>query len=266
MNKIDVLDHGYIILQDHMGSDLTPVNAARVSFDKQASYQMATADIGETPEGDGWKLKTCHHGDWCEWERLHPRDQRLLDFLARENHTSPFRHAFLQFECYAPLMVARQHWKYRVGSAFEEPDMDYMDGWNESSRRYVTEEPVFYIPTEWRSAPANMKQGSGEPMDSHFNVEYTDRMKQQIQDGLEAYEYAIRDGMAAEMARGLLNCVYNMYVRYYWTVSLAGLIHFLNQRLADDAQVEIQQYAQACHVLAHPFFPRSMEAFGLALR
>lgn len=266
MNRVDVLDHGYIILQDHMGSDLTPVNAARVSFDKRADFQTATSDIDQQPDGDGWRRVRSHNNDWSEWERLHPRDQKLLSFLARENHTSPFRHAMLQFECYAPLMVARQHWKYRVGSAFEEPDADYLDGWNESSRRYVTEEPVFYVPTVWRSSPTNLKQGSGEPIDSSFAVEYTNELKQKIQRGLDMYNNAINDGMAPEQARGLLDGVYFMYVRYYWTVSLAGLIHFLNQRLAEDAQHEIVQYAKACHELAYPLFPRSMEAFGLDLR
>jgi thymidylate synthase (FAD) len=230
--KVNVLDHGYVILQDKMGSDLTPVNAARVSYDKKT-------------------------------DEMREVDKRLIKFLGRENHTSPFRHAILQFECYAPLMVARQHWKYRVGSAFEEPDMDYLDGWNESSRRYVTEEPMFYIPDVWRSKPANSKQGSGDPIDEHFALEYTARIKDKISRGIDDYNNAINDGMAPEQARGLLDGVYFMYVRYYWTVSLVGVMHFLNQRLADDAQVEIQQYARAVAELSYPHFPLSFEAFGL---
>jgi thymidylate synthase (FAD) len=210
--RIDVLDHGYVILQDKMGSDLTPVNAARVSFNKKRTELSA----------------------------------------------------ILQFECYAPLMVARQHWKYRVGSAFEEPDMDYMDGWNESSRRYITEEPTFYIPKVWRGAPANLKQGSGDAIDSSFAVEYTEKLKNYVQDGAELYEYAVKDGFAPEQARIFLPA-YGMYVRYYWTVSLAGLIHFLNQRLADDAQEEISLYAGAFQQLTQPHFPETFDAFGLGL-
>jgi thymidylate synthase (FAD) len=231
--RIDVLDHGYVILQDKMGSDLTPVNAARVSFNKKRT-------------------------------ELSDRDKGLIRFLADENHSSPFRHAILQFECYAPLMVARQHWKYRVGSAFEEPDMDYMDGWNESSRRYITEEPTFYIPKVWRGAPANLKQGSGDAIDSSFAVEYTEKLKNYVQDGAELYEYAVKDGFAPEQARIFLPA-YGMYVRYYWTVSLAGLIHFLNQRLADDAQEEISLYAGAFQQLTQPHFPETFDAFGLGL-
>jgi thymidylate synthase (FAD) len=110
MNEmINVLDKGYVRLVNVMGSDLSVVNSARVSYDKEST-------------------------------ELSEKDARLIRFLAREGHTSPFRHATLQFEMYAPLMVARQHWKYIVGSDHT------MDAWNESSRRYVTEEPAFYIP------------------------------------------------------------------------------------------------------------------------
>src|SRR5690625_533507 len=125
--KIDVLDKGYIRLIDVMGDDRTVVNAARVSFDKRS-------------------------------EKINEKDERLIKFLAHNSHDSPFRHASLQFEVYAPLMIARQWWKYAVGSDH------VMDAWNESSRRYITENEEFYVPkaNEWRSYPDNMKQGSGE--------------------------------------------------------------------------------------------------------
>src|SRR5690625_901004 len=107
--KIDVLDKGYIRLVDVMGDDRTVANAARVSFDRRT-------------------------------EELAERDERLIRFLAREGHDSPFRHASLQFEVYAPLMIARQWFKYIVGSDHA------MDAWNESSRRYITENEEFYVP------------------------------------------------------------------------------------------------------------------------
>lgn len=112
MSFVKVLDEGYVRLVDHMGSDLTVVNAARVSYAKESS-------------------------------QLSERDIKLIKFLAGEGHTSPFRHAIAQFEVYAPLMVARQWWKYVVGSAHYEGTGDSLDAWNESSRRYITEEPVF---------------------------------------------------------------------------------------------------------------------------
>lgn len=227
-NKIDVLDKGYVILHDVMGSDLTVVNAARVSYDKKS-------------------------------DELTDKDVRLIKFLAREGHTSPFRHASLQFEVYAPLMVARQHWKYVAGSSFQEATGDNMTAWNESSRRYVTEEPTFYIPQadEWRTAPENSKQGSGGPLDWNTGDDFTGRLFSLIDVGERAYQDAMNCGIAPEQARLFLPA-YGMYVRYYWTASLQSVAHFLNQRLAEDSQVEIQEYAKAVSELSKQHFPASL--------
>ncbi|MEK4547326.1 FAD-dependent thymidylate synthase [Bacillus sp. FSL L8-0173] len=221
--KINVLDNGYVRLTNVMGSDLSVVNSARVSYDKEST------DLDE-------------------------KDIRLIKFLAREGHTSPFRHATLQFEVYAPLMVARQHWKYIVGSDHT------MDAWNESSRRYVTEEPTFYIPKEdeWRSAPENSKQGSGENLPEEQGAIATQDLLDYVAFGERLYERAINSGVCAEQARLFLPA-YGMYVRYYWTASLQSVAHFLNQRLAHDSQVEIQEYAKAVYALAKPKFPVSMD-------
>ncbi|UYL93789.1 thymidylate synthase [Geobacillus phage vB_GthS_NIIg9.7] len=217
-----VLDKGYVRLVDVMGSDLTVVNSARVSYNKAKS-------------------------------ELDEKDIRLIKFLAREGHTSPFRHATLQFEVYAPLMVARQWWKYVVGSDH------VMDAWNESSRRYITEEPTFYIPkaNEWRSAPANSKQGSGEPVGEEIGEHYTLNLMRLIEASEKLYEEALKDGICAEQARLFLPA-YGMYVRWYWTASLQSVAHFLNQRLAHDAQKEIQEYAKAVYELAIEKFPVSL--------
>ncbi|PAK29616.1 thymidylate synthase (FAD) [Bacillus velezensis] len=222
--KINVLDNGYVRLTNVMGSDLSVVNSARVSYDKEST-------------------------------ELDEKDIRLIKFLAREGHTSPFRHATLQFEVYAPLMVARQHWKYIVGSDHT------MDAWNESSRRYVTEEPTFYIPKEdeWRSAPENSKQGSGETLSSAAGFIFTDELEKYIERGEELYNFAMEHGgICAEQARLFLPA-YGMYVRYYWTASLQSVVHFLNQRLAHDSQVEIQEYAKAVYSLVKPKFPISID-------
>lgn len=220
---INVLDKGYVRLVDVMGSDLSVVNSARVSYDK------ASTEIDE-------------------------KDIRLIKFLAREGHTSPFRHATIQFEVYAPLMVARQHWKYIVGSDHT------MDAWNESSRRYVTEVSEFYVPKidEWRSAPENSKQGSGATFSEDSKQSYyTEYLEEYIERGIDLYEKAIADGIATEQARLFLPA-YGMYVRYYWTASLASVTHFLNQRLAHDSQREIQEYAKAVKSLVEPHFPASI--------
>lgn len=228
--KIDVLDKGYVILHDVMGGDLTVANAARVSYDKKSD---------ELTEGD----------------------RRLITFLAREGHTSPFRHAFLQLEVYAPLMVARQHWKYVVGSSIAEATGDNMDAWNESSRRYITEEAAFYIPKadEWRSAPENSKQGSGEPIATDLGEDFTYNLQKFVQQGEYLYDMAINHGICAEQARLFLPA-YGMYVRYYWSASLQSVAHFLAQRLAHDSQVEIQAYAKAVLELVKPHFPVSIDA------
>lgn len=220
---IKCLDKGYVRLVDAMGSDLTVANAARVSYAKE-SLELTEKDI------------------------------KLIKFLAREGHTSPFRHAFLQFEVYAPLMVARQWWKYVVGSDHT------MDSWNESSRRYITEEPEFYIPfdDEWRSTPANSKQGSGEPVGIKVGGEATQRIIESVNTGMENYEWALKNNICAEQARLFLPA-YGLYVRWYWSTSLQGVCHFLNQRLEHDAQKEIQEFAKAVLELAIQRFPVSVD-------
>lgn len=228
MSTIEVLDQGYVRLVNHMGSDLTVVNAARVSYAKQSL-------------------------------ELSDRDVRLIKFLAREGHTSPFRHAIVQFEVYAPLMVARQWWKYVVGSAHYEGTGDSLEAWNESSRRYITEDPAFYIPKagEWRSQPENSKQGSGGEVDWELGVKHTQELMGYVELGISKYEAALADGICAEQARLFLPA-YGMYVRWYWTASVQSVAHFLSQRLEHDAQKEIQEYAKAVLELIKPLFPVSL--------
>jgi len=222
LNKIDVLNNGYVRLVDHMGSDLSVVNAARASFAKEVS-------------------------------EMGPGDARLLDFLARENHMSPFRHAFLTFEFKAPLMVARQHWKYVVGSDHT------MDSWNESSRRYITMEPDFYVPKkeDWRLAPDDKKQGSGGPVDPLTGSFLTTELLSLIDKCESMYRSAMEAGVAPEQARLFLPA-YSMHVIYRWSCSLQSVALFLNQRLEEDAQKEIQEYAQAVYVMAKEKFPISI--------
>ncbi|WP_025642070.1 FAD-dependent thymidylate synthase [Schnuerera ultunensis] len=233
MKMINVLDKGYVRLVDTLGSDLTIVNAARVSYAKESL-------------------------------ELDDKDRRLINFLAREDHTSPFRHAILQFEVYAPLMVARQWWKYIVGSAHQEGVGDSLNAWNESSRRYITEEPLFYIPekNQWRSKPENSKQGSGKPIEWELGEKYTKSLMEYIDLGERLYNEALEDGICAEQARLFLPA-YGMYVRWYWTASLQSVVHFINQRIQSDAQKEIQEYAKAILILAKESFPVSLEAISI---
>jgi thymidylate synthase (FAD) len=223
---VSVLDEGYVRLVDTLGDDLSIVNAARVSYDKEST---------EFTERDG----------------------KLINFLLREKHTSPFRHAALTFEVYAPLFVARQWWKYAVASTH----VDEQNGWNESSRRYVTEDEKFYIPLphEWRSKPENSKQGSGVPVDEEIGAKHFQRLAEMVVAGTEAYHDAMNDGVAPEIARLFLPA-YGMYVRWRWTVSLQGALTFLDQRLEHDAQYEIQKYAEAVLSLTKEAFPETTAA------
>lgn len=257
--KSDVLDHGYVRLRDHMGDDLSVVNAARVSYDKASSYRIEREPVrsdGYDPAGRWNTYKTVG-------KSLQDKDKRLLNFLVEGEHTSPFRHAVLQFEVYAPLMVMRQWGKYRVGSAwlFEDSD-DPIETWNESSRRYVTEEPVFYIPEVWRSAPENSKQGSGEPVDDRTSLHGSYELEGVVFRGRMLYEQALASGVAPEQARLFLPA-YAMYIRAIWTVSLQGVVHFLQQRLEEDSQWEIREYAKAVRDIVEPLFPESFKALGL---
>ena len=227
--KLNVLDKGYVRLVDAMGSDLSVVNAARVSYDKES-------------------------------DTIDDRDKKLIKFLIREGHTSPFRHSALTFEVYAPLFVARQWWKYAVSSTH----VDDQNGWNESSRRYITEEAEFYVPEkdQWRSKPENSKQGSGEPIDSVSGKFHTHILNKVVEEGVIHYQNAMQDGVAPELARLFLPA-YAMYVRWRWTVSLQGVITFLDQRLEHDAQWEIQQYSKAVLELTRQKFPATFESWGL---
>lgn len=225
MKTINVLDKGYIRLVDKLGTDLSVANAARVSYDKE-SHEMSE------------------------------KDSKLIKFLWDEGHTSPFRHAALTFEVYAPLLVARQWWKYAVASSH----IDDQNGWNESSRRYITENEEFYIPKgdQWRSKPENSKQGSGKELSSDIGGWFTNKLFDVAENGKKLYEKAINSGIAPEQARLFLPA-YGMYVRWRWTTSLHGVINFLEQRLPSDAQFEIKEYAKAVKELSSNEFPKTFD-------
>jgi thymidylate synthase (FAD) len=220
---------GYVKLIDHMGSDLSFTKAARASFAK----------------------------DSIEWN---DKEDKLLRFLIREKHLSVFRHAAVTYQIKAPLFVARQHFKYQVASAH----IDDQNGWNEMSKRYVTSNNEFYIPMaeQWRSAPENAKQGSGIPMDPRMGAVATKDLEEFIQAGEILYQRWLAMGMAAEQARLFLPS-YGLLINYQWTVSIANLMHFLQERLAHDAQLEIHQLATGVRDLTAPLFPATFKALGL---
>ena len=222
-----ILDHGYVRTVNIMGSDIDVVNAARASFEKEVPI-------------------------------LEDRDISLINFLVRNKHDSTLRHCAMTFEIYAPLMVARQWYKHAVGSTHLDDQM----GWNESSRRYVTENELFYIPSveQWREAPENNRQGSGGQLNEYYGAKYTKRMEMLVQQAHELYREALADGVAPEQARLMLPA-YAMYVRWRWTASRNALLHFIGLRKGHGAQYEISEYADAIAAEVGMAFPITTKAW-----
>ena len=215
--KVPVLgDQGFVRYVDHMGSDLTVVNAARVSFKKSK-------------------------------EDMDQKDKNLISYLAKHRHWTPFAHPQVTLHIKAPVFVARQMFKHKVGATE-----------NEVSRRYVNEEPEFYIPEIWRQKPdGSIKQGSiNENVANHRRVEELYKKAIQICNG--AYEYSIIHGVAPELARAVLP--QSMFTEWYWTVSLATAARIFRQRGEETAQMESQEYAWAIDRIVEPLFPVSWEA------
>ena len=213
-----------VSLLDHMGSDLTVVNAARVSFDKESEFE--------------WD-----HEELCD--KLSDADARLVKYLARHDHWSPFAHTSVQFRVKAPIFVARQLVKHQVGGV-----------WNEVSRRYVDSEPEFYIPAEWRGRPeGSVKQGSGEPVRDQLLVEAV--VKKTTADALATYNALLSSGVAPEMARMVLP--QNTMTEWYWTGSLMFWARVCRQRLDAHAQAESQQVALLVSQHMRKLFPVSWD-------
>jgi len=176
-----------ISLIDKMGSDITVVNAARVSFAKRKDV-------------------------------FDDKDEKLIKYLAKHNHWSPFGHASMQFLIKAPIFVARQLVKHQVGLV-----------WNEVSRRYVDDEPEFYVPFMWRNRAENKKQGSG---DEEVEYDITDFVKS----AKELYTDMLKSDIAPEMARMVLP--QNMMTEWYWSGSLYAFARVCNLRNKEDTQEE----------------------------
>ena len=207
-------------LIDKMGSDLSVVNAARVSYSKESEWESITP-AGPTPG------------------MLSDRDEKLIKYLATHNHWSPFAHASLQFRIKAPVFVARQLVKHQVGLV-----------WNEISRRYVGYEPEFYQPTEWRGRPENSKQGSDGVV--HTDEEYYSRY---VNGCKVYYSLLLNQGVAPEQARMVLP--QSMMTEWIWSGTLYAFARVCNLRCAKDTQEETRQIADQIHNICNKEFPTS---------
>jgi thymidylate synthase (FAD) len=206
----------------HMGSDLTVVDSARVSFNKSSDF----AD-------DGMLMNS---------------DCKLVAYLAKHNHWTPFSHPQITLRYTIPLFVARQEFKHIVGFTR-----------NEVSRRYVNDTPEFYTPEVWRRKPdGNIKQGSGDDIfyDHDLKRKYDDLMREA---GI-LYEKFIAFGVAPEQARMMLP--QSMTTSYYITGSLAAFSRFFKQRTEPNAQLEIQELAKQVGAIIAPLYPVSWRALN----
>jgi thymidylate synthase (FAD) len=210
-----------VTLISHMGTDLSVVNAARVSFDKVSSYEEQ------------------RDGTWV----LPDKDIRLLSYLAKHNHWSPFTHATLSFRVKAPIFVARQLQKHQVGLS-----------WNEVSRRYVDSPPEFYVPDVWRKRAENVKQGSSDERVAISGWWYTEA----VAECLSVYDKLLKSGVAPEQARMVLP--QSMMTEWIWTGSLYAFFRVCSLRLDPHTQKETQEVARKIMVETQKLFPYSWEA------
>jgi thymidylate synthase (FAD) len=216
---------------DHMGSDLSVVNAARVSFGKKSA----------------WEQRVHPSGDYAD-DVLAERDTKLIKYLAKHKHKSPFNHAFATFHVKAPIFVARQLQKH-----------EYMP-WNEISRRYVDDEPEFYVPDVWRGRSQDKKQGSDGVVEfDPYHVYLPDHCSYRAEDiCIDVYEAMLEQGVAPEQARMVLP--QSMMTEWYWSGSLFAFAKMCSLRCKDDTQAETRVVADAIDEEMENLYPVSWEA------
>ena len=229
---------------DHMGSDLSVVNAARVSFGKKSSaVEWGWIDI-EDRSGELVAI-------------LNEQDTKLIHYLAKHKHMSPFGHAFASFHVKAPIFVARQLVKHKFLR------------WNEISRRYVDDEPEFYVPEVWRGRSKDKKQGSdgvvnlkkfnqyGDKYQKHYQrLKYT--LEDEYDHNLSLYNALLNAGVAPEQARMVLP--QSTMTEWYWSGSLDAFADMCRLRCKDDTQYETRLVADQISVIMKDLFPVSWDA------
>ena len=223
-----VLDKGFIEVVDSLGNDLTVVNSARVSFGKRKSVWSAA-------------------------------DRRLVKYLAKYKHYSPFRHLQVQFHVKAPEFVMRQWYKHVVGIETTSNSSTKDHAWNEISGRYV-EYDEFYEPTEFRKQSEDNKQASDGLIDDQKNTSILWTTAQQH--SVSAYKEMLKRGMAKEQARSILPLT--LYTEVYWTASFQAVMNFIELRNEKTSQIEIQEYAKVMLEQMKEVFPKTTELWSEA--
>ena len=226
--KKQVLDKGFVEVIDTLGSDLTVVNSARVSFGKRK-------------------------------EVYDKSDRALVKFLAKHKHFSPFRHMMVQFHLKAPEFVMRQWYKHVVGieTTSSYPTKDH--AWNEISGRYT---PVsdYYIPEVWRKQSQDNKQASEGELDDLQQKRMTHLYERYLLEVERVYETMVKSGMAKEQARVVLPL--SQYTEAYWTASFQAIMNFIDLRDEKTAQWEIQQYAKSLKEMMYDIYPETVKIWS----
>ena len=226
--KIDVLDKGHIELVDTLGDDLTPVNAARVSFGGRS-------------------------------DEFTTKDKRLSKFLIKHKHFSPFRHQHIMVIVKAPEFVLRQWYKHVVGIETTSSSVTKDHAWNEISGRYI---PVqeYYHPEVWRKQSEDNKQASeGEIQQQELANFVWDSTMKNVK---EAYDGLLKLGVAKEQARAILPL--NQYTEVYWTASFQAIMNFIELRNEKTSQWEIQEYAKVLLEQMKVVFPKTTKLWSEA--
>jgi len=213
-------------LLDSMGNSLSVVNDARQSFAAESA-------------------------EWTE------RDGKLLRYLAKHHHTSPFRGVVFKWSVKAPLFIARQWWKHAVASTFVDDQL----GWNEKSFRYcAADEAEFYIPLEFLQQSEDNRQASAGPLAGTSQALALAQYAQAVEACKQAYAGLSLIGVSKEQARAILPSA--LYTQFVWTCSLQALLHFISLRIAKGAQGEIAAYAKGLLQLGRPVAPEAFDAFA----
>lgn len=242
---------------NHCGDDLSVVNAARCSFDKESEWEYpinvkefmdipSDEDYESWPKANGFKLVD------GTYRRLKLADAKLINYLASHKHYSPFNHSFISIRVKAPVFVARQLVKHK-----------FMP-WNEVSRRYVKDEPEFYEPEVWRKAAENVKQGSSNEAisegDSFYNPHerIKNKLSNLVKQSIELYNEILEEGGCAEQAR--MSLPQNMMTTWVWSGTLGAFCDMLKLRLDPHTQLESRVVAYEIYDIVKELFPVSVKA------
>ncbi len=228
MLKSKVLDKGFIEVVDSLGNDLTVVNSARVSFGKRK-------------------------------ETFDKSDERLVRYLAKYKHYSPFRHLQVQFHVKAPEFIMRQWYKHVVGIETTSNSSAKDHAWNEISGRYVPVED-YYEPSVWRKQSDDNKQASEGVLDDLQQRRMDDAYNHFMRTVRMTYDKMIKAGMAKEQARIVLPL--NQYTEVYWTASFQAVMNFIELRNEKTSQIEIQEYAKVMLEQMKEVFPKTTKIWS----